>query len=231
MPRKIYPPTVRGGRRVHLRKKQFEALEEVGGRPLSREHRAELKALCDDYLISSEFERRAVQPSAVTNVYDNLIKKTGSVIASLAHILGRETPEHHAVHVELEDHLRRINADNAVRAVFDQFSSFQGAVVRARNEHLSDFGGRGRPMKNESLREFIWKLGNLYELAGGRAGVTYKPIDDSLSSPFLAWVVKINEFLPQAIKAKSSALPDMVREICVRNNKRKQKRPAKSRIG
>ena len=181
---------------------------------MSLEQEAELKELCDDYLIATDFERGAVRGSTVTRVYTDLIKKTGSVITSLAHILGQETPQHHAVHVELEDHLRGKKADDAVRAVFDQFMNFQKIVRKARDEHVSGFGGRGRPMRNESLREFIWKLGDLYELAGGRAGVTYEPIDGSLTSPFLAWVIKINGFLPPRIQAKSTTLPDLVRELC-----------------
>lgn len=223
MPRKIFPPSVRGGKRVTLRKKHFDQLAKAGGLVLSSQQEGALKDACTTYLVHSKFERKAVLASAVTGVYRGLIGDLGAVITSLTHIVGKETAQHHDVHMELDDQIGAVSPGENTCAVLDRIMVFQSAAVRAHDEHVSRFGGPGRPIENESLRAFIWDLANLFEAAGGKAGVTYRSIDNSLQSPFLTWVKTLNGFLPKNIQVEATALPDLVREICRARNRKKQK--------
>lgn len=229
MPRKVFPPSVKGGSRVTLRRKQFEGLAKASRLAFSLELQVSLQDVCTDYLINSEFERQAVLASAVTSVYESLITELGVVVTSLAHIVGKETAQHHEVHVELDDQLHAVSPGDTVYIVLRRLMSFQRAAIKARDEHVSRFGGPGRPIENESLRAFIWELANLFEAAGGKAGVTYRPIDNRLRSPFLAWVKKLNGFLPKRIQVKGTALPDLVREVCRARNKKKKKKSIRKR--
>lgn len=207
-----------------LRRKQLEELDNASRLAFSLELQVRLQDVCTDYLINTEFERQAVLASAATSVYESLIAELGVVITSLAHIVGKETAQHHEVHVELDDQIQALSPGDTVNVVFRRLMNFQHAAVQARDEHLSHFGGPGRPIENESLRALIWELANLFEVAGGQAGVTYRPIDNRLQSPFLAWVKKLNGFLPKRIQVKATALPDLVREVCRARNKKKQKK-------
>lgn len=227
MPRKVFPPSVRGGKRVTLRKKQLRQLAEAGKLALSTQQEKDLQDTCTTYLVHSKFEQEGVLASAVTGVYEGLISDLSAVITSIAHVVGQETAQHHDVHVELEEKLEAVSSEETVCTVLHRIMAFQSAAVEAREEHVSRFGGPGRPIENESLRAFIWDLANLFEAAGGKAGVTYRSIDNSLQSSFLTWLKTLNGFLPKQIQIKATALPDLVREVCRARNKKKKPRRQK----
>jgi hypothetical protein len=225
MPRKLFPPSVKGGARVRLRRKQLDELAASSALALSPEQEVNLQEVCSEFLISAKFERKGGPGSSATRVYESLISELGSTVTTLSDILGQGTPQHYQVHGELDDHIQSVAPEYDTAQVLERIAEFQQVVVKARDDHVACFGGPGRPMKNESLRAFIWSLADLFEAAGGKARVTYEPIEGRLRSPFLTWVKKINTFLPSKIRASATALPDLVREICrLRNGKARRRK-------
>jgi hypothetical protein len=223
MPRRILPPTVRGDERVTLGRELLDELRRVSNLPLASAQEAELEDICTDHLVWVRFEQASSLAGTATEIFDNLQTQLEDVVTSIAHILGTETPQHHHVHLEIDEHLEKgyPTESYSVDKLLRQIMALQRAGACALKEHKLMFGGRGRPATNEGLRMFIWTLADLFEQAGGRPTAPYQGMLEKPDSPFVRWVGLLNEYLPSDVRAKKALLPDLVRDVCrIRRHKR-----------
>lgn len=227
MPRRILPPTVSGGERVTLNRQQLDELVRVSNVHLTAGQEAEIEGICTDHLIWVRFEKASSAASTVAEILDDLQQQLQDVVTSVAHILGKETPQHHHVHVEIDEHFEKAYPTESyfVDKVHKGIMALQCAAARAGKEHRLLFGGRGRPPSNEGLRMFVWRLADLFECAGGNATAPFQGMLAKPDSPFARWVGQLNDYLPPDIRRKKSLLPDLVREVCrVRRHMRRLRR-------
>ena len=224
MPRRILPPTVPGGERVSLNRQQLDELARVGHIHLSSAQEVELQCTCTEHLILMRFEQASSPAATATEVFDNLLRQLHDLMGSISDLLGKETPQHHHVHMEIRDNLEKSDPAGSctVNKLLDLITALYCAAGSARKEHQLIFGGRGRPSTNEGLRMFIWYLADFFEETGGKASAPYQGMIGRPDSPFARWVRLINSYLPPEIQAKDSLLPDLVREVCrIRRHKRR----------
>jgi hypothetical protein len=232
MPRRILPPTVKAGERVTLNRAQLDELARVSNLSWTPAQEAELEELCAEYSILRKFEEASAGPSTVTEILDDLQHQLRDLISSLSNLLGSprpgreqrgpdtpeymEPPQYHHAHMEIDDHLEngRPGGTCSVATMLEHNTNLLDAVNRAQNDHKLIFGSPGRPLTNEGLRLFIWKLADLFENANGTATAPYQGILEKPDSPFSRWVMQLNTYLPRKIRAKESLLPDLVREVC-----------------
>jgi hypothetical protein len=200
VPLRIPPPTVSGGERITLTTQQLDELERVSSVSLTAARVAELEELCSDHLIWRRFEKASSASSTAVEIFDDLQKQLDELITSVADVLGKETPQHHHVHVEINEHFYNDNSTGSAERALEEIMSLQRSVDRAYKGHKLIFGGRGRPRENEALRMFIWKLADCFENAGGRATAPYQGMLDKPDSPFARWVGRLNEYLPPEIR-------------------------------
>ena len=224
MPRRILPPTVPGGERVTLTRLQLDQLVLASKLGLASVQEAELEDICTDHLVWVRFEKASSRASTATEIFEALQQQLDEVVTSITHILGTEDPQHHHVHLEIDEHLENgyPTESYSVDKLLRQIMALQRAGACALKEHKLIFGGRGRPATNEGLRMFIWKLADLFEQAGGRPTGPYQGMLEKPDSPFVRWVGLLNQYLPSDIRTKNTLLPDLVRDVCrVRRHKRR----------
>jgi hypothetical protein len=108
MPRRLLPPTVLGGERVSLNWQQLDELQGVGNLPLTSAQEAELVDICTDYLIWVRFEQASSAASTASEIFDDLQCQLHDIVTSLYQLVGTQIPQHHHVHMEINDHFENV---------------------------------------------------------------------------------------------------------------------------
>ena len=225
MSRLILPPSVSGGESLSLDRAQLALLAAVGQRLLTKKQECRLTEICKNHVYWKKFERESVGAYSATRVFTDVIKDLTRLSNTLANMIGMQTPQHHHVHILVNSHLERIFSEQTdpAHTAWEQIRAFQYATDRAFAEHRKLFAGPGRSQTTEGLRMFIWDLADLFERTGGKASANFKGFKDRPDSPFLRWVIEINSFLPIEARARPTALPYLVRNVCRSRVRRRAK--------
>ncbi len=137
-------------------------------------------------------------------------------------IVDHQEPQHEAVYFELAERLADRNLTSCnVGATQRALRDLGNAAEEAAATHETETGGRGRPPQ-EALREFIWRLADLFEEAGGRPRVWIRHDVGRIDSPFMRWVATINDCLPETSKAETRSLPELIHSVTEARHKRRR---------
>ncbi len=225
MSRLLLPHSVPGGERCQLSKAQLDRLAAVAAHALTHEQERRLSEICDNHVCWKRFEQEATGAGSATPVFIQVRKDLSNLVNTLTNIMGMDTPQHHHVHVHVNEQLENTYSEKTdpTHAVWEQLRQVQLAVDRSYRKHKRLFAGPGRSQTTEGIRMFIWALADLFEEAGGKASANFKGFKDRPDSPFLRWVTEINRCLPVEARGRPTALPYLVRSVCRSRARRRSK--------
>jgi hypothetical protein len=226
MARNREPTTVQDSQRFLLKRKQFAHLAETAQLRFKRKQRREIASLCRTFLIERDFKRKAVSSTPATKFYKKLLELVTRLNKMLDE-LESDTTLMEEIYLDLDEELKDLYKWSNEPLVEMRYVllALQNGVVRAAAQHHERYGGRGRPPSNEALRNFIWQLAHVFERAGGKASAWYDVVSEKRTSPFLRWVIALNEYLPEDARADPKKLPELVHEVCEKREKRRAKYP------
>ena len=127
------------------------------------------------------------------------------------------------MYLDLEDELtnwyRRSTAD-PFEQLWYGVHALHRATIQAADRHKKEMCGRGRPPKNEAMRNLIWQLADLFSRTGGRPDAWYRDDLGKRNSPFLRWVSAVNGCLPRSARVDAATLPELVHSVAKYRKKR-----------
>jgi hypothetical protein len=227
MARNILPEFIDDGQNFSLSDEQLAALAENARFRLSNEHRKEIENLCRQYVIERDFERGAVPSRDAREICDELLKHTSALDKVLREVEGPNTAQE-AVYLDLQERLSDWypNSADPYVEVREALLALHDAADRTKALHRSCYGGRGRPPRNEALRDLIWQLANLVERANGSPTAHNRGDSGKPDSSFVRFVSALNGNLPESVRADARKLPEVVRSVLRQRKKRREKVPS-----
>lgn len=217
MARNILPPMIVGGRFI-MPLKQLKSIEAKIGFHFSQKKRRAIIDLLAEYSIHQPFDRNSVAAEPARRLLQGLVaslKDFDDQIRALD-----ESQRFELIYL-MNEQLEILDA--AAHCPFEfLFAELLASSEEALFRIVSEYGGRGRPRKSDSKRELILGLAEIYSRSGKAAGAWYRDADGERHSPFLRFVLALNEQLPRNIRMKAKGLPEFVHEVCEARSKRQR---------